>query len=82
MHAQGQKRSTAHEGQSTAAVTPQYRGSALAPDLKNPRPQIITSSVGLDSRMHALSSDVASVLWLFLAMSKNLQQLKAEASSV
>lgn len=46
MHAQGQKRSTANEGQSTAAVTPQYRGSALAPDLKNPRPQIITSSVG------------------------------------
>lgn len=44
MHAKRQKHSTANEGQSTKAVTPQYRGSALPPDLgKNTYPQCRSS---------------------------------------
>lgn len=49
MHAKRQKHSTANEGQSTEAVTPQYRGSALPPDLGKkhiPTMQIVRSSVG------------------------------------
>lgn len=57
--AETKKRSTANEGQSTGAGTARYRGSALAPDLKNPTTQIIGSSMG--GLPHAVPSDVASV---------------------
>lgn len=73
------KRSTANEGQSTTAVTPQYRGSALPPDLKNPRPQIIRSSVGwtptcTDRLMLPLLSGT------FLPCPRSCRKLTTEAS--